>query len=53
MEETKKYTIELTEAEVNGVLQALGQLPFVQVADLINNVRGQAISQQKSTSPTE
>lgn len=39
------FTISLTEAEVNGVLQALGQMPFSQVAELIANIRTQALAQ--------
>ena len=37
-----KIKLELEEAEVNGILSALGQMPFVQVQALINNVLGQA-----------
>jgi hypothetical protein len=33
--ETKEIELKLTVAEVNGVLQALGQMPFAQVATLI------------------
>ena len=37
----KVLTLQITLNEVNGVLTALGQLPFVQVNDLINKIRGQ------------
>jgi hypothetical protein len=37
----------LTVAEVNGVLQALGQMPFVQVSALIQNIQKQAEPQVK------
>jgi|PlaIllAssembly_1097288.scaffolds.fasta_scaffold242929_1 hypothetical protein len=38
-------SIELKVNEVNSVLSALGQLPFIQVADLINNIKTQAETQ--------
>ena len=34
--------LELELAEVNGILNALGQLPFVQVQALITKIQGQA-----------
>jgi|TARA_R110000868_G_scaffold62049_2_gene187916 hypothetical protein len=37
--------LELEIAEVNGILNALGQLPFVQVQALIAKIQGQAQSQ--------
>jgi hypothetical protein len=37
MMETKEIELKLTVAEVNGVLQALGQMPFAQVATLIHD----------------
>ena len=37
--------LELTVDEVNAVLNALGQLPYAQVANLIGNIRMQAIKQ--------
>lgn len=41
----QSITLELSLAEINAVLTALGQMPFVQVADLIGKVREQAIRQ--------
>ena len=38
-------TLELELAEVNGVLAALGQIPFAQVAGLISKIQGQASPQ--------
>ena len=37
--------LELEVAEVNGVLTALGQMPFVQVQALIVKIQGQAAPQ--------
>jgi hypothetical protein len=37
--------LELEIAEVNGILTALGQMPFVQVQALIVKIQGQAQSQ--------
>ena len=37
--------LELEIAEVNGVLNALGQMPFVQVQALIVKIQGQAAPQ--------
>jgi hypothetical protein len=45
MMDTKEIELKLTVAEVNGVLQALGQMPFVQVAGLIKKVQEQAAPQ--------
>ena len=38
-------TLELELAEVNGILAALGQVPFVQVAGLISKIQEQASPQ--------
>ena len=35
-------TLKLEITEVNGVLNALGQMPFVQVSQLIKNIQDQA-----------
>ncbi len=43
MEQTLKY--ELTVSETNAILGALGNLPFVQVADLVNKIKTQAFEQ--------
>jgi hypothetical protein len=37
--------LELEIAEVNGILSALGQMPFVQVQALIAKIQGQAAPQ--------
>jgi hypothetical protein len=39
--------LELDVNEVNGVLNALGQMPFVQVQALIAKIQGQAAPQVK------
>lgn len=39
------FKINLEEAEINIVLQALGQLPFVKSSGLINNITTQANEQ--------
>lgn len=38
-------TLQLEIAEVNGILNALGQMPFVQVQALIMKIQGQAAPQ--------
>jgi hypothetical protein len=43
--ETKEIELKLTVAEVNGVLQALGQMPFAQVAILDSKIQQQAAPQ--------
>lgn len=40
--------LELDLAEVNGLLQALGQMPFVQAEPLVNKIREQAIPQAQA-----
>lgn len=41
-------------AEVNGVLTALGQMPYAQVAELVEKIKQQAIPQiQTSQQETE
>jgi hypothetical protein len=47
MNDQKILELKLTVAEVNGVLQALGQMPFVQVSALIQNIQKQAEPQVK------
>lgn len=51
MEQT--VTIELKVSEVNSVLSALGQLPFIQVSTLINNIKTQAETQLAAQSVAE
>ena len=43
--------LELDIAEVNGVLTALGQMPFVQVQALIAKIQSQAASQVQQEIP--
>ena len=43
--DTKEIELKLTVAEVNGVLNALGQMPFAQVASLIQKIQQQAAPQ--------
>ena len=40
--------LELTVEEVNGVLQALGNMPYAQVVALVENIRNQATPQVQS-----
>lgn len=40
--DNKEITLTLTVSETNGVLSALGQLPFIQVATLIQKIQSQA-----------
>ena len=40
-----EINIKLDLQEVNGVISVLAQLPFSQVADLVNKIRNQAIEQ--------
>ena len=42
--------LSLTVEEVNGVLQALGNMPYVQVAALVEKIRSQAAPQVEKTS---
>lgn len=41
----QKFTLELSLKEANTVLQALGQLPYIQVVELIENIKSQASKQ--------
>lgn len=43
--DNKTIKLELTVAEANGVLNALGQMPFAQVASLIQKIQQQAAPQ--------
>jgi hypothetical protein len=54
MNENQIIKIELTVAETNGVLQALGQMPFAQVAGLVQKIQQQAAPQvAPQVAPTE
>ena len=44
-------SLQLEIAEVNGILNALGQMPFVQVQALIAKIQGQAAPQVKPEAP--
>ena len=44
----QEIVLKLSLNEVNAVLTALGQMPFVQVAELIGRVREQAILQAQA-----
>jgi hypothetical protein len=52
--DTQTIKIELTVTETNSVLQALGQMPFAQVAGLIQKIQQQAAPQvAPQLAPTE
>lgn len=42
---TKEIELKLTVAEVNGILQALGQMPYAQVVSLVLKIQQQAQAQ--------
>ena len=44
--------LELTIQEINVIMQALGNAPYVQVADLVNKIREQ-VQPQVATEPKE
>lgn len=41
----ENITLELTVEEANTILTALGQQPYIKVADLIQKIQGQGVSQ--------
>jgi hypothetical protein len=45
--------LELTIDETNGVLQALGNMPYAQVVALVENIRNQATPQVQAQSTPE
>jgi len=49
--DNKEIELKLTVAETNGVLQALGQMPFAQVATLIQKIQQQAAPQVPTSQP--
>jgi hypothetical protein len=51
MMETKEIELKLTVAEVNGILQSLGQMPYSQVVALVLKIQQQA--QPQVGSPEE
>lgn len=42
---TQEIELKLTVAEVNGILQALGQMPYTQVVSLVLKIQQQAQAQ--------
>jgi hypothetical protein len=46
-------TLELEIAEVNGILNALGNMPFIQVQALIAKIQGQAAPQVEQVKTEE
>ena len=50
MEKSMEIKLSLTIEEVNGVMQALGNMPYVQVAALVEKVRSQAAPQVEQAS---
>lgn len=48
-----KLTLKLDVLEINTILSALSRLPFMEVADLISNVRDQGADQLKNMSADE
>jgi hypothetical protein len=49
----QKIKLELTIDEINVVLNALGQMPYVQVVSILNNISQQAELQFKSKEDTD
>ena len=43
--ESKEIELKLTVAEVNGILQSLGQMPYTQVVSLVLKIQQQAQAQ--------
>jgi len=50
---SKKISLEFAVEEVDVILGALGNEPFVKVADLINNIRAQAVPQWQAMNSTQ
>lgn len=47
-----KINLTLTVDQINGVLEALGNMPFARVVDLVADIRNQAMNQvQPPTAP--
>ncbi len=47
----QKFTLELVLKDANTVLQALSQLPYAQVVELIENIKAQASRQLQPEQP--
>ena len=50
MSNTTNIKLDLSLTEINGVLQALGNAPYVQVVALIDKIKSQAIPQIQAES---
>lgn len=50
--ELKNLQIEVSLPELNSILEALGHLPYVQVFNLVESLRQQAIAQVKAQQVT-
>jgi hypothetical protein len=48
----QKLTFEFTVDEINAILGALGNVPYAQVAGIIDNIRQQAAPQVGQAAPT-
>ena len=48
-----EINVKLTLEEVNAVISVMAQLPFNQVHELVNKIRGQAIEQIQEASPPD
>ncbi len=48
----KEINFQLTVDEINTILEALGQMPYVKVFPLINKIQGQAQQQLNDTVPS-
>jgi hypothetical protein len=48
-----EVNVKLTLEEVNAVISVMAQLPFNQVHEIVNKIRGQAIDQIQSVQPPE
>lgn len=48
-----EINLKLSLEQVNGIIGVLGMLPFSQVADLLNNIRNQAIAQVQAATPPQ
>lgn len=51
--EQMQIKLDVTLGEVNVVLTALGQLPYVQSAELITKIRNQAVPQAQEVAAVE
>lgn len=46
-------TLKLSVAEINAILQSLGDSPYIKVADIIQNIRSQATPQVQNRNENE